>query len=82
MNIFSLKNKTAIVTGALGLIGKKHCEALAEAGANVVVADIDEKGTQKFAQKLGANHMGIGLDVTDENSVKKAKNLLLATQQK
>jgi NAD(P)-dependent dehydrogenase (short-subunit alcohol dehydrogenase family) len=64
MNLFSLKNKTAIVTGALGLIGKKHCEALAAAGANVVVADIDEKEAQKFAQKLGANHMGITVDVS------------------
>ena len=40
--LFSLKDKTAIVTGALGLIGKKHCEALAGAGANVVVADMNE----------------------------------------
>ena len=39
--LFSLDNKTAIVTGALGLIGRKHCEALAAHGANVIVADLD-----------------------------------------
>ena len=39
MDLFSLQEKTAIVTGALGLIGQKHCEALAMAGANVVVAE-------------------------------------------
>ena len=41
MTLFDLTNKTAIVTGACGLIGQKHCEALALAGANVVVADLD-----------------------------------------
>ena len=55
MDLFSLKNKTAIVTGAVGLIGKKHCEALASAGANVVVADIDEAACQAFASKGTTN---------------------------
>ena len=76
--LFSLKNKTAIVTGALGLIGKKHCEALAEAGANVVVADIDEKLAQDFAKKLGKNHFGIGINVIDEESLKIARDKILA----
>ena len=53
MKLFSLENKTAIVTGALGLIGREHCKALYEAGANVVVADLDEKDCKVFAEKLG-----------------------------
>jgi NAD(P)-dependent dehydrogenase (short-subunit alcohol dehydrogenase family) len=75
--LFSLEGKTAIVTGALGLIGKKHCEALSQAGANVIVADINEKEAQKFAQKLGANHLGVGIDVTDEGSLKNANEIIL-----
>lgn len=75
--IFSLKNKTAIVTGAIGLIGKKHCEALAAAGANVVVADMNEDACQAFASALGDRHLGIALDVTSEASLKAARDRIL-----
>jgi len=78
MELFSLKNKTAIVTGAAGLIGKKHCEALVEAGANVVVADMNEEACNAFAATLGDKHLGIALDVTDENSLKAARDKILA----
>ncbi len=78
MELFSLKNKTAIVTGALGLIGKKHCEALAEAGANVVVADLDENGAQAFAGSLGPQHSGFAVDVTNSDSLKDTRDKILS----
>jgi len=78
MNLFSLKDKTAIVTGALGLIGKKHCEALALAGANVIVADVNEAKSQEFAATLGGNHIGIGVDVTNPDSLKAARDKVIA----
>ena len=71
MEIFSLKHKTAIVTGALGLIGKEHCRALSEAGANVVVADVNEEKCIMFADTLPTNSIGISLDVTSQDSIKK-----------
>jgi NAD(P)-dependent dehydrogenase (short-subunit alcohol dehydrogenase family) len=77
MDLFSLKGKTAVVTGALGLIGRKHCEALAAAGANVVVADIDITQTQQFAAELGDNHLGLGVDVTSKESLIDALNAVL-----
>ncbi|WCT10631.1 SDR family oxidoreductase [Mucilaginibacter jinjuensis] len=73
MDLFSLQNKTAIVTGALGLIGKKHCEALANAGANVVIADINGEAAIAFAAQFGNNHLGIALNVTDKASIEKVR---------
>ena len=77
MDLFSLQGKIAVVTGALGLIGQKHCEALAMAGANVVVADVDERRAQQFASQLGDQHMGVGVDVTNRTSVTKALDIVI-----
>ena len=54
--MFSLKNKVALVTGARRGIGRAIALALAEAGAKVVVTDIDEKECEavvKEIEKLG-----------------------------
>lgn len=39
--LFNLNNKTIIVAGGAGQIGFAMCEILADAGANVIIADID-----------------------------------------
>ena len=75
--LFSLNNKVAVVTGALGLIGKHHCFALAEAGANVVVADLDEEKCLLFAKELPTDSIGVGVDITKPDSVKRLKEITL-----
>ncbi len=77
MELFSLKNKVAIVTGACGLIGKHHCAALAEAGAKVVAADIVEEKVKSFAASLGNEHLGIAMNVSDRASVMNAREIIL-----
>jgi len=39
---FNLTGKTALITGAAGLLGKEHAAALLESGAQVVLTDIGE----------------------------------------
>lgn len=77
MDLFSLENKTAIVTGACGLLGTQHCEGLAAAGAHVVVTDLDEDLCGQLAQRLGEGHLGIGCDVTSRESLLRARERIL-----
>ena len=81
-NLFSLKGKIAIVTGALGLIGQNHCRALNNAGAHVVVADLDEKGCHEFAKNELEYSMGHFLDVTNRSSIEKLLKEVLINYRK
>lgn len=77
MDLFSLENKVAIVTGACGLLGTQHCQALSSAGAKVVVADLDEGACEKVAGGLGKGHLAVGMDVTDKASLQAARERIL-----
>ena len=40
---FDLSGRTIIITGAAGNLGSQYAEGLAQVGANLVLADIDQK---------------------------------------
>ena len=67
-----LKGKTAIVTGAASNIGRVIALTLAQEGANVAIADIDEEGAQVVAKECeakGVKALPIKTDVTSQDSV-------------
>lgn len=71
MDKFSLAGRTALVTGGAGLLGRQFTQALGEAGAKVVVADLDLARAQAQAGKLadsGINALPVQVDVTDQAS--------------
>ena len=73
--LFDLNGKTAIVTGAVGILGQGFCRGLAEFGANVAVVDLDEQRCAEFATELerdcGRVAAGFACDVSDPDSVSK-----------
>jgi NAD(P)-dependent dehydrogenase (short-subunit alcohol dehydrogenase family) len=75
--LFSLKNKIAIVTGATGLLGRHHCYALSEAGATVIVCDLHKKKSKEFAEELSNDSVGYKLDVTNLDSVETVKDKVM-----
>src|SRR6202012_1424141 len=67
-----ISGKTAIVTGAASGIGLGIATALAEAGANVVLADIQKDAVVQAAHGLSGTNkrvMPVRIDVTQEQSV-------------
>ena len=80
-NIFNLDGKTALITGAGGLLGPKHAEAIIEYGGRVILTDHHLDRVEDQASRLNAKY-GAGsaefyhMDVTDPLSVQAVVNLV------
>ena len=71
---FGLQNRTAVVTGGAGRIGRADCRLLANEGANVVVLDVDADGASEVADEIdgtagAGDAMALECDLTDVDDV-------------
>ncbi|WP_440641592.1 SDR family oxidoreductase [Bradyrhizobium sp. PUT101] len=78
---YDLTGRTALVTGAGGLLGRQHVAALSEAGARVVVTDVGlaqaEAAVAALMQKApSADLIALAIDVTSLDSVRAANEQL------
>ena len=75
---FSLKEKTAVITGGAGILGSVIARGLGHAGANVIIADIvDTKPLVEKLSKEGINSKGYYLDVMDIEKIKTCKEEII-----
>ncbi len=80
---FDLSGKTALITGAAGLLGLEHTAALLECGATVVITDISKQQLAKAERKLNsefpeANILVYEMDVSNPDAIHSVQNALCA----
>jgi len=81
-SLISLHGRVALVTGAAQGLGKAIAARLAEAGASVVIGDLNPDATRQAAEDLSARYhatvIPCQLDVTNEKSVRAAEQLAVS----
>lgn len=80
---FKLTDRVAVVTGGASGIGFSTAEALAEAGARVIITDRDAGAIEKARSSLGKNgHSvdGLVMDVTDSAQVTQVADEIVARE--
>lgn len=80
---FDLGGRVIVITGGAGLLGRKHADAIAEAGGTPVLADLDVEAAERHASQLRDRHgdsraSAVRLDVTSKDSARLALSEVLA----
>lgn len=80
-NIFKLDGKIIVITGATGLLGRKHAEAIACYGGTPILLDLSQQIVNKLADELNNKYdtgsVGFAVDITDEDAIEKNVNQLI-----
>ena len=64
----SVAGRVVAITGGARGIGRATAEALVRRGAKVAIGDLDPELTEQVADEIGADTIGLRLDVTDRDS--------------
>ncbi|HHT9158249.1 MAG TPA: SDR family oxidoreductase [Candidatus Brocadiaceae bacterium] len=81
-DLFSLDNKVVVITGAAGLLGRQHADAVAQMRGIPVLLDINADAVEHLAADIIA-HFGVpasgwAVDITKEAEIEKNSTALLA----
>jgi len=80
-NIFRLDKKIIVITGASGLLGRKHAEAIAYYGGVPILLDLSQQSVDNLADDLNAKYnigaVGFSIDITNEEEIEKNTRQLI-----
>jgi NAD(P)-dependent dehydrogenase (short-subunit alcohol dehydrogenase family) len=72
--LFKLDGRIVVVTGATGLLGRKHVEAIACYGGTPILLDLSQQAVDSFANELNDKYnidsVGFAIDITNEKAIK------------
>ena len=72
-SIFNLEGRVIVITGATGLLGRKHAEAIACYGGTPILLDLSQQAVDDFANELNekykVNSVGFAIDITNEKAI-------------
>ena len=73
-NIFRLDKKIIVITGASGLLGRMHAEAIACYGGVPILLDLSQQAVNDLANDLNIKYntgaVGFSIDITNEEEIK------------
>jgi NAD(P)-dependent dehydrogenase (short-subunit alcohol dehydrogenase family) len=81
MDIFSLKDRVAVITGGGGMLGYQHAAAIANMGGKLALLDISQEGLDKNAallrQEFDTDVLTLVVDITSLESVEASQRTVL-----
>ena len=79
--LFNLDGNVVVITGAAGLLGRKHAEAIACHGGTPVLLDLSQEAVDIIAHQLNEQYnvkaKGYAVNITNESQIEKNANLLI-----
>jgi NAD(P)-dependent dehydrogenase (short-subunit alcohol dehydrogenase family) len=81
MDIFSLKDRVAVITGGGGMLGYQHAAAIASAGGKLALLDISAEGLERNAaslrQEFGADVLPLVVDIARLEAVEASQQAVV-----